>query len=158
MGKLYKFLGLTVGVVVPGMSAEDKRKAYESDITYCTNNELGFDFLRDNMVVRKQDKVQRELNFAIIDEVDSILIDEARTPLIISGRGGKSSELYKSADSFARQCREGDDFTIDEKEKSIMLTDHGVEKAERFFHVVNLPTLKIPSFIITFKPLSKLTL
>lgn len=138
MGKLYKFLGLTVGVVVPGMSSEDKRKAYESDITYCTNNELGFDFLRDNMVVRKQDKVQRDLNFAIIDEVDSILIDEARTPLIISGRGGKSSELYKSADNFARQCKEGDDFTIDEKEKSIMLTDQGVEKAERFFHVVNL--------------------
>ena len=142
MGKLYKFLGLTVGVVVPGMSSEDKRKAYESDITYCTNNELGFDFLRDNMVVRKQDKVQRELNFAIIDEVDSILIDEARTPLIISGRGGKSSELYKSADNFARQCREGDDFTIDEKEKSIMLTDQGVEKAERFFHVVNLTDLE----------------
>lgn len=142
MGKLYKFLGLTVGVVVPGMSSEDKRKAYESDITYCTNNELGFDFLRDNMVVRKQDKVQRDLNFAIIDEVDSILIDEARTPLIISGRGGKSSELYKSADNFARQCREGDDFTIDEKEKSIMLTDQGVEKAERFFHVVNLTDLE----------------
>lgn len=142
MGKLYKFLGLTVGVVVPGMSSEDKRKAYESDITYCTNNELGFDFLRDNMVVRKQDKVQRDLNFAIIDEVDSILIDEARTPLIISGRGGKSSELYKSADNFARQCKEGDDFTIDEKEKSIMLTDQGVEKAERFFHVVNLTDLE----------------
>ncbi len=142
MGKLYKFLGLTVGVVVPGMSSEDKRKAYESDITYCTNNELGFDFLRDNMVVRKQDKVQRDLNFAIIDEVDSILIDEARTPLIISGRGGKSSELYKSADNFARQCREGDDFTIDEKEKSIMLTDQGVEKAERFLHVVNLTDLE----------------
>lgn len=124
------------------MSAEDKRKAYESDITYCTNNELGFDFLRDNMVVRKQDKVQRELNFAIIDEVDSILIDEARTPLIISGRGGKSSELYKSADNFARQCKEGDDFTIDEKEKSIMLTDQGVAKAERFFHVVNLTDLE----------------
>lgn len=142
MGKLYKFLGLTVGVVVPGMSSEDKRKAYESDITYCTNNELGFDFLRDNMVVRKQDKVQRDLNFAIIDEVDSVLIDEARTPLIISGRGGKSSELYKSADNFARQCKEGDDFTIDEKEKSIMLTDQGVEKAERFFHVVNLTDLE----------------
>ncbi len=141
MGKLYKFLGLSVGVVVPGMSQEDKRKAYQSDITYCTNNELGFDFLRDNMVVRKADKVQRELNYAIIDEVDSILIDEARTPLIISGRGGKSSELYKSADSFARQCREGDDFTIEEKEKTIMLTDQGVAKAERFFHVVNLTDL-----------------
>lgn len=142
MGKLYKFLGLTVGVVVPQMSPEEKRKAYQSDITYCTNNELGFDFLRDNMVVRKVDKVQRELNFAIIDEVDSILIDEARTPLIISGRGGKSSELYKSADSFARQCREESDFTIEEKEKTIMLTDDGIAKAERFFHVNNLTDLE----------------
>ncbi len=141
MGKLYKFLGLSVGIVVPGMEPEEKRQAYQSDITYCTNNELGFDFLRDNMVVRKSDKVQRELNFAIIDEVDSILIDEARTPLIISGRGGKSSELYKSADNFARQCREGDDFTIEEKEKAIMLTDDGVAKAERFFHVNNLTDL-----------------
>ena len=142
MGKLYKFLGLSVGVVVPQMSGEAKKKAYASDITYCTNNELGFDFLRDNMVVRKSDKVQRELSFAIVDEVDSILIDEARTPLIISGRGGKSSELYKSADAFARQCREGDDFTIEEKEKTIMLTDNGVAKAERFFHVVNLTDLE----------------
>ena len=141
MGKLYKFLGLTVGVVVPGMQPEEKRKAYACDITYCTNNELGFDFLRDNMVVRKVDKVQRELNFAIIDEVDSILIDEARTPLIISGKGGKSSELYKSADNFARQCREGVDFTIEEKEKAIMLTDDGVAKAEKFFHVENLTDL-----------------
>lgn len=141
MGKLYKFLGLTVGVVVPGMQPEEKRKAYACDITYCTNNELGFDFLRDNMVVRKADKVQRELNFAIIDEVDSILIDEARTPLIISGKGGKSSELYKSADHFARQCREGVDFTIEEKEKAIMLTDDGVAKAERFFRVDNLTDL-----------------
>jgi len=142
MGKLYKFLGLSVGVVVPQMSGEAKKKAYASDITYCTNNELGFDFLRDNMVVRKSDKVQRELSFAIVDEVDSILIDEARTPLIISGRGGKSSELYKSADAFARQCKEGDDFTIEEKEKTIMLTDNGVAKAERFFHVVNLTDLE----------------
>ncbi|MDE6060522.1 MAG: preprotein translocase subunit SecA, partial [Clostridia bacterium] len=141
MGKLYKFLGLTVGVVVPGMQPEEKRNAYACDITYCTNNELGFDFLRDNMVVRKIDKVQRELNFAIIDEVDSILIDEARTPLIISGKGGKSSELYKSADNFARQCREGADFTIEEKEKAIMLTDDGVAKAEKFFRVENLTDL-----------------
>lgn len=141
MGKLYKFLGLSVGVVVPGMTAENKRAAYNCDITYCTNNELGFDFLRDNMVVRKVDKVQRELAFAIIDEVDSILIDEARTPLIISGRGGKSSEMYKSADNFARQCHEGEDFTIEEKEKTIMLTDDGVAKAERFFHVENLTDL-----------------
>jgi len=138
MGKLFKFLGLSVGVVVPGMTAEQKRAAYGSDITYCTNNELGFDFLRDNMVVRKAEKVQRELHFAIIDEVDSILIDEARTPLIISGRGGKSSEMYKSANNFAKQCREGEDFTIEEKEKAIMLTDDGVAKAEKFLHVTNL--------------------
>ncbi len=138
MGNVYKFLGLTVGVVVPGQTPEEKRNAYQCDITYCTNNELGFDFLRDNMVVRKSDKMQRKLNFAIIDEVDSILIDEARTPLIISGRGGKSSELYKSADNFARQCRPDVDFVIDEKEKSIMLTDDGVAKAERFFNISNL--------------------
>ncbi len=142
MGKLYRFLGLSVGVVVTGRSAEDKRAAYASDITYCTNNELGFDFLRDNMVVRKADKVQRGLSFAIIDEVDSILIDEARTPLIISGRGGKSSELYKSADNFARKCREGEDFSIEEKEKTIMLTDEGIAKAEKFFSVTNLTDLE----------------
>ncbi len=142
MGKLYKFLGLSVGIVVPGMSQQAKKDAYNSDITYCTNNELGFDFLRDNMVVRKQDKAQRELNFAIIDEVDSILIDEARTPLIISGRGGKSSELYKSADTFARQCREEVDFTIEEKEKAIMLTEEGVAKAEGFFRVSNLTDIE----------------
>lgn len=138
MGKVHRFLGLTVGVVVPGMSNEDKKAAYNSDICYCTNNELGFDFLRDNMVVAKRDKVQRGLNFAIVDEVDSILIDEARTPLIISGRGGKSSETYKIADAFARTLHEGDDFTIEEKEKTIMLTDDGVAKAERYFHVSNL--------------------
>ena len=141
MGKVHRFLGLKVGVVVPGMKNEEKRAAYECDVTYCTNNELGFDFLRDNMVVRKVDKVQRELNFAIIDEVDSILIDEARTPLIISGRGGKSSEMYKSADNFAKNLKEGEDFTIEEKEKTVMLTDDGIAKAERFFHVNNLTDL-----------------
>lgn len=138
MGKVHKFLGLTVGVVVPGMNVEAKKAAYMSDICYCTNNELGFDFLRDNMVVRKSDKVQCKLNFAIVDEVDSILIDEARTPLIISGRGGKSSELYKTADAFAKTLREGDDFTIEEKEKAVMLTDDGIAKAERYFKVGNL--------------------
>lgn len=142
MGKLYKFLGLSVGVVVPNMKPDEKRAAYLCDITYCTNNELGFDFLRDNMVVKKEDKVQRLLNFAIIDEVDSILIDEARTPLIISGRGGKSSEMYKTANTFARQCREGEDFTIEEKEKAIMLTDDGILKAEKFFHVENLTDME----------------
>lgn len=142
MGKLYKFLGLSVGIVVPQMKVEDKRAAYNADITYCTNNELGFDFLRDNMVVRKKDKVQRELNFAIIDEVDSILIDEARTPLIISGRGGKSSDMYKMANSFARTLHEGDDFTIDEKEKAVSLTDDGITKAEKFFKVSNLSDIE----------------
>ena len=149
MGKVYKFLGLTVGVVYPQMPQDEKKAAYNSDITYCTNNELGFDFLRDNMVVRKQDKVLRELNFAVIDEVDSILIDEARTPLIISGKGGKSSELYKSANSFARGLKESVDFIIEEKEKTIMLTDvstdeqgkeiaGGLVKAEKYFHIDNL--------------------
>ena len=120
------------------MRNDEKQKAYACDICYCTNNELGFDFLRDNMVVEKRAKVQRELNFAIVDEVDSILIDEARTPLIISGRGGKSSEMYKTADAFARTVRENDDFTIEEKEKAIMLTDEGVKKAEKYFKLDNL--------------------
>ena len=123
MGKVHRFMGLTVGVIVPGMTNEAKRRAYNCDVTYCTNNELGFDFLRDNMVVRKELKMQRELHYAIIDEVDSILIDEARTPLIISGRGGKSSELYKTADAFARTLRNGTDYTVEEKEKTVMLTD-----------------------------------
>ena len=138
MGKVHRFLGLTVGVVVPQMRPDQKKQAYKCDICYCTNNELGFDFLRDNMAVTKAQKVQRELNFAIVDEVDSILIDEARTPLIISGQGGKSSELYKKADGFAYTVTEGDDFTIEEKEKTIMLTDDGVKKAEKYFNVDNL--------------------
>ncbi|MCQ2602829.1 MAG: preprotein translocase subunit SecA, partial [Clostridia bacterium] len=138
MGKVHKFLGLSVGVIVSHMKNEDKKAAYNADITYCTNTELGFDFLRDNMVVRKQDKVLRGLNYAIIDEVDSILIDEARTPLIISGRGGKSSALYIQANKFARTLSEGEDFTIEEKEKTIMLTDEGIFKAERYFKVDNL--------------------
>ena len=138
MGKVHRFLGLTVGVILPSMRNDEKQKAYACDICYCTNNELGFDFLRDNMVVEKRAKVQRELNFAIVDEVDSILIDEARTPLIISGRGGKSSEMYKTADAFARTVRENEDFTIEEKEKAIMLTDEGVKKAEKYFKLDNL--------------------
>ncbi len=141
MGKVHKFLGLTVGVVLPNMSQEQKRQAYNSDLTYCTNNELGFDFLRDNMVVRKSDKMQRELNFAIIDEVDSILIDEARTPLIISGRGGKSVQEYKTADMFAKKLREGQDFQIEEKEKTIILTEEGIAKAEQFYKLTNLTDL-----------------
>ena len=137
MGKVHRFMGLSVGVIVPGQSADDKRAAYACDITYCTNNELGFDFLRDNMVKSKSLKMQRGLNFAIIDEVDSILIDEARTPLIISGRGDKSNELYKTADAFVRTLTPKD-YTIDEKEKTVMLTDDGVAKAERYFRVFNI--------------------
>ena len=142
MGKIYNFLGVSVGVIVHGMEPEDKKKAYNSDITYCTNSELGFDFLRDNMVVYKKDKVQRVLNFAIVDEVDSILIDEARTPLIISGKGDKSGELYLRADSFARTLSGDTDYTIEEKEKTIMLTEEGVEKAEKYFKVENLTDLE----------------
>jgi preprotein translocase subunit SecA len=138
MGKIYKFLGLTVGVALSGMNREQKKKAYDCDITYCTNNEAGFDYLRDNMVVRKQDRVQRGFNFGIVDEVDSILIDEARTPLIISGRGMKSSEIYYSAQKFAKNLKENDDFEIDLKTKAINLTDKGIEKAERFFGVQNI--------------------
>ena len=137
MGKVFKFLGLTVGVSTHNMDADEKRKAYNCDITYSTNNELGFDYLRDNMVTRAEDRVGRGYHFAIVDEVDSILIDEARTPLIISGRGMKSSETYKSASRFAKNLRK-EDYEIDEKEKAIRLTDHGVNKAERFFNVDNL--------------------
>ena len=138
MGKIHKFLGLTVGVALSGMDEKAKKAAYDCDITYCTNNEAGFDYLRDNMVVRKEDKVQRGHNFAIVDEVDSILIDEARTPLIISGRGMKSSDSYYTAQRFAKNLREGDDFEIDIKTKAINLTEQGVSKAERFFSVSNL--------------------
>ncbi len=139
MGKLYTFLGLTVGCVVHGISEEERRAAYLADITYGTNNEYGFDYLRDNMVVYKDAMMQRELNYAIIDEVDSILIDEARTPLIISGRGDKSTDMYKKADGFVRTLREGEDndFTIEEKDKQIALTDLGVEKCEKYFGVEN---------------------
>lgn len=138
MGKVYKFLGLSVGCAISGMNEYDKRGAYMRDITYCTNNELGFDYLRDNMVVENKQKVQHGQNFAIVDEVDSILIDEARTPLIISGRGMKSSDSYYSADKFAKTLKEEEDFEIDKKIKAIHLTEQGTEKAERFFKVDNL--------------------
>lgn len=138
MGKIHRFLGLTVGVALSGMTREQKKKAYDCDITYGTNNEMGFDYLRDNMVVRKEDRVQRGFNFGIVDEVDSILIDEARTPLIISGRGMKSSEIYHSAQKFAKGLRKDEDFEIDLKTKAISLTDKGIEKAERFFGVENI--------------------
>ncbi len=137
MGKLFTFLGLTVGVSMSGMSPSDKRDAYACDITYSTNNELGFDYLRDNMVTKKEDRVARGYHFAIVDEVDSILIDEARTPLIISGMGFKSNETYKTAAAFAKRLTT-DDYEIDEKEKAIRLTEQGVTKAERYFKVENL--------------------
>ena len=142
MGKIHRFLGLTVGVAVSGMRPDAKRDAYNCDITYGTNNELGFDYLRDNMVTRKQDMVQRDLAFAIIDEVDSILIDEARTPLIISGRGGKSSEMYSRANRFARRLVRDADYEIDEKKRAINLTEQGIERAETYFEVENLADIE----------------
>ena len=157
MGQIHEFLGLTVGCVLNSLEKEERQKAYQCDITYVTNNELGFDYLRDNMVVYKNQLVQRELNFAIIDEVDSILIDEARTPLIISGQSGKSTKLYEACDVLARQLRKGTakeltkmdiimkeeytedgDFIVNEKEKVVNLTAEGVSKVEAFFHIENL--------------------
>ena len=137
MGKLYNFLGLSVGCVIHGISEEERKAAYNADITYGTNNEYGFDYLRDNMVLYKEDMMQRELNFAIVDEVDSILIDEARTPLIISGEGGKSTDMYKTADRFVRDLHVDTDFTIEEKEKQVSLTEEGVSKCEAYFNVEN---------------------
>ncbi|PRO65613.1 preprotein translocase subunit SecA [Alkalicoccus urumqiensis] len=138
MGKLYQFLGMTTGLNSGGMSKDAKREAYAADITYGTNNEFGFDYLRDNMVTYKNQMVQRDLHFAIVDEVDSILIDEARTPLIISGAANRTSELYSAANSFVRMLKEDDDYTMDEKAKSVQLTENGVSKAERVFNIDNL--------------------
>ena len=153
MGKVYNFLGLSVGLIVHGLDNAERRKAYSSDITYGTNNEFGFDYLRDNMVIYKKEMVQRDLHYAIVDEVDSILIDEARTPLIISGAGDKSTDLYKKADTFASRLRvkvftETDDkqsdedvdadYIVDEKAHSAALTSRGVTKAEQFFGIENL--------------------
>ena len=156
MGKIYKFLGLSVGLIYGRMPQEEKRAAYKADITYGTNNEFGFDYLRDNMVIRKEDMAQRELNYAIVDEIDSILIDEARTPLIISGRANKSSDLYKKANDFVRKLtpkviieediknqeqvedNEKYDYIVDLKAKSSTLTQKGIEKAERHFNLENL--------------------
>ena len=160
MGKLYKFLGLSVGLIYNGMDHEEKQKAYQADITYGTNNEFGFDYLRDNMVIRKEDLVQRELNYCIVDEIDSILIDEARTPLIISGRGPKSSDNYKKADSFVKRLQakinieedvkdkaqqednENYDYIVDLKSKTATLTQKGTKKAEEYFGVENLNDLE----------------
>ncbi len=155
MGKLYRFMGLSVGLIIHGMTPDEKKEAYNADITYCTNNELGFDYLRDNMVVYKEQRVQRGHNFAIVDEVDSILIDEARTPLIISGKGEKSSDLYERANRFAKNLKmvkvvETDnkatdeqqnfdgDYVVDEKAKTCVLTPEGVKKAEAYFDIENL--------------------
>ncbi len=158
MGSVHEFLGLTVGVVLNSMNNDERRAAYACDITYVTNNELGFDYLRDNMVIYKEQLVQRGLNFAIIDEVDSILIDEARTPLIISGQSGKSTKLYEICDILARQLEKGEasgeftkmnaimgeeieetgDFIVNEKDKIVNLTEQGVQKVEKFFHIENL--------------------
>ena len=138
MGELYNFLGLSVGLNLTGMSSEEKRAAYASDITYSTNSELGFDYLRDNMVVYKSQMVQRPLNYAVVDETDSILIDEARTPLIISGQAEKSTVLYQRADMFVKGLKEEEDYTIDLTSKTISLTDEGINKAEQTFRLPNL--------------------
>ena len=158
MGQVHRFLGLTVGVVLNEMDNDERREAYNCDITYVTNNELGFDYLRDNMVIYKEQLVQRGLCYAVIDEVDSVLIDEARTPLIISGQSGKSTKLYEACDILAKQLERGEasgefskmnaimgedieetgDFIVNEKEKNINLTEEGVKKVEKFFHIENL--------------------
>lgn len=138
MGELYGFLGMTVGLNGNGLSKEEKREAYYSDITYGTNNEFGFDYLRDNMVLYKEQMVQRPLNFAIIDEVDSILIDEARTPLIISGSAQKSAQMYMQANSFVSTLKHETDYTYDEKTKGVQLTEEGINKAESYFNIENL--------------------
>ena len=138
MGAIHKFLGLTVGINRREMSPQEKQEAYNCDILYSTNNEVGFDYLRDNMVVRKEDRVQRPLNFAIVDEVDSVLIDEARTPLIISGGEMKNQNLYVSADKYVKSLKLDEDYIYDEKTKSVNLTEKGADKAEATFHVNNL--------------------
>ena len=137
MGELYGFLGLTTGCIVHGLTNNERREAYNCDITYGTNNEFGFDYLRDNMVIYKEERVQRKLNFCIVDEVDSILIDEARTPLIISGAGDKSTDFYKVADYFVKGLKEEEDYTIDEEANAVMLSEQGIKKAEKTFNVAN---------------------
>lgn len=142
MGQVYEFLGLTVGLNLSEMTREEKQAAYNADITYGTNNEFGFDYLRDNMVLYKEQMVQRPLNFAVIDEVDSILIDEARTPLIISGSANKSTQLYVQANAFVNTLREDVDYTVDIKTKSVQLTEEGMTKAEKAFGIDNLFNLQ----------------
>ena len=157
MGQVHEFLGLTVGVVLNSYKKEERKAAYNCDITYITNNELGFDYLRDNMVIYKEQLVQRELNYAIVDEVDSVLIDEARTPLIISGQSGKSTDLYKMCDYLARRMKRGTasmeiskmdaimgneieedgDYLVNEKDRQVVLTTQGIKEVEQFFHIEN---------------------
>lgn len=137
MGRIHEFLGISVGVIVHDLDQTQRQAAYNSDITYGTNNEFGFDYLRDNMVVYKEERVQRKLNFVIVDEVDSILIDEARTPLIISGEGEKSTDFYKVADYFVKSLVKEEDYTIDEKASAVILSDAGIDKAEKYFHLEN---------------------
>ena len=138
MGQIYEFLGLTVGLNLNSMTKEEKREAYLADVTYSTNNELGFDYLRDNMVLYKEDRVQRPLHYAVIDEVDSILIDEARTPLIISGQAEKNAMLYIQTNAFVRMLKKEEDYTYDEQTKGVVLTESGIEKAEKAFSIDNL--------------------
>lgn len=138
MGQLFEWLGLTVGLNLNSLTKDEKRQAYQADITYSTNNELGFDYLRDNMVLYKEDMVQRPLNFAVIDEVDSILIDEARTPLIISGQAAKAAQLYMQANAFSRMLVKDTDYTYDETTKGVVLTEDGIEKVEKAFNIDNL--------------------
>ena len=137
MGQIHEFLGLSVGVIIHDIDQTQRQQAYNSDITYGTNNEFGFDYLRDNMVVYKEERVQRKLNFVVVDEVDSILIDEARTPLIISGEGEKSTDFYKVADYFVKGLVKEEDYTIDEKASAVILSDAGIDKAEKYFHLEN---------------------
>ena len=137
MGKIYTFLGMSVGCVVHDIEGEERKAAYQADITYGTNNEFGFDYLRDNMVIYEEDMSQRELNYAIVDEVDSILIDEARTPLIISGRGDESTDLYNKANRFVKGLKKDDDYTLEEKDKQVALNEQGVAKCEDFFGIEN---------------------
>ncbi len=147
MGQIFEFLGLTVGTNLRDLSPAEKRERYNCDILYSTNNEIGFDYLRDNMVVRKEDRVQRPLNFAIVDEVDSVLIDEARTPLIISGGAMHSNNQYTDAQRFVRDLKENEDFIIDEKTKSINLTDEGSKKCEKFYGIDNMYDIKYSALV-----------
>ena len=168
MGQIHEFLGLTVGVILNSMDNDERREAYNCDITYATNNELGFDYLRDNMVIYKEQLVQRDLHYAIVDEVDSVLIDEARTPLIISGSSGKSTKIYEACDNLVRQLKKGTekelskmdiimkednnetgDYVANEKEKTVNLTEQGIKKVERFFQIFWIDVRRSLNYAVT---------